>query len=330
MCPILLTTLATFAQATESVEPLVFDPAAPDAGLEFGHAADPKKGLTLPVFHDQHFAHRDTPFVLDPDCVVLPLELQAAEGRFQPMIQEGETGFVPSPHFTGMAKTLGIMNKLAYSRGQDYRNGHELTYQGSLDGWTLTNIKAKRGWGSDDPNAGFVAYHKGLRTIAIVMHGSINGADWITNFKTWAVRLDAPHPLPRRADEGDGAPVRFARLPFVGFAHKGFLEKYLSASEEVMEAVDRIMDGIRASLKEGLWGMVKSAGYAQHMGTDNVNYRGVGKSYAFDPDMVDQSLQDLKQGLQMAYDHQQDRLRAQAVRANPNTSSWERFKAWMK
>jgi hypothetical protein len=241
MCPILLTTLATFAQATESVEPLVFDPATPDAGLELGHAADPKKGLTLPVFHDQHFAHRDTPFVLDPDCVVLPLELQAAEGRFQPMIQEGETGFVPSPHFTGMAKTLGIMNKLAYSRGQDYRNGHELTYQGSLDGWTLTNIKAKRGWGSDDPNAGFVAYHKGLRTIAIVMHGSINGADWITNFKTWAVRLDAPHPLPRRADEGDGAPVRFARLPFVGFAHKGFLEKYLSASEEVMEAVDRIL-----------------------------------------------------------------------------------------
>jgi hypothetical protein len=56
-----------------------------------------------------------------------------------------------------------------------------------------------------------------------------------------------------------------------------------------------------------------------------VNYRGVGASYAYDPDMVYKTLMELTRGLQMASDHQQDQLRAQA-----QPSAWNRFKAWIK
>jgi hypothetical protein len=51
---------------------------------------------------------------------------------------------------------------------------------------------------------------------------------------------------------------------------------------------------------------------AAHMATDNVNYRGVGSSYAFDPDMVVKDVDGITEGLQMAFDHHQEKLRTQA------------------
>jgi len=408
-------------------------------------------------------SHLDEPF--DTDHVLLPAVLAPQEGRFQPMVQEGEIGLVPSYHFLGMVETLAIMNKLAYSRGQDYRHGHELTYQGSLAGWTLKNVKARRGTYSNDPNAGFVAHNKKLRTVVIVLHGSINTADWFTNFTANAVRLDSTHTLPRKPGEDNNLPARTLRLPFVGYGHKGFLDKYLSCCEEVMEGVDAVLNSPDLTAEEkkdtkfyvtghsqaagvsqllamhlclhlqkhygpgflnprdnrvhawllasptGLdetavawaegwvgpanvvvqntwldlvpnanwslnlvqfkalgtpimqsssdafkraarahalawqthldngdfrqafsgmlyganpWymiqGVLQAANSAQHMCTDNVNYRGVGSSFAFDPDMVYQTLGELTAGLQMAYDARQERLRAQQY------TPWQRLK----
>ena len=67
---------------------------------------------------------------------MLPSELRPVPGRFQPMIQEGATGYVPSENFLALAPVLADMNWLAYTRGQNYRYGRELTLSNALSGWT--------------------------------------------------------------------------------------------------------------------------------------------------------------------------------------------------
>jgi len=466
--PIALVTVATFAQAAESVRERPFDPAGAATWLGSGPEGqgspfklELKDGyLARP---DLEASHLEEPF--DADALVLPRSSAEAPlaGRFQPMIQEGETGFLPSRHFTDLARTLAIMNKLAYSRGQDYRFGHELTYHDTLAGRTLKNVSGRRGMVFTDPNAGFVAYSKALRTMAIVLHGSINTADWITNFDARKVRLDTVE-APVRTKGDTAMHVQKVRMPYPGFAHKGFLDKYVSLQGEALAAVDAFMaamtpeerddlklyvsghsqgaalaqfltldlchhlrrhygpgfvnaranrvhawllaspTGLDATavayaegqvgaanivvqntwldpvpnvgyatdlahfqalgtpvmqsslaaaqraarahgasvfghatngdIKEALRGLVPASVLApmlaaMHMATDNINYRGTGHSFAFDPGMVDQSLTDLKDGLRMAYDQKQDRLRAQALQARQQASGvWGGFKAF--
>jgi len=179
----------------------------------------------------------DAPFLpegFDENAVMLPGALRPIPGRFQPMIQEGETGYVPSEDFLAMAPKLADMNWLAYKRGQDYRYGHELTLSDSLSGWILTNFTTTRGLFFADPNAGFVAYNPALNTLCILFHGSINEADWITNFASVAVRFDTYKGL-------SGAPM----LPMVGRVHLGFLDKYLSCrSDETNPALRTDLMGI--------------------------------------------------------------------------------------
>ena len=399
------------------------------------------------TFTEDHFAapDLDKPYLdegFDTDCVVLPSELIAEAGRFQPMIQEGATGYVPSAHFTELANQLAIINQLTYARGQSYRYGHELTYTDSLAGWTFRNIGAVRGYVAGDPNAGVVGYHKALNTIVVALHGSINTADWITNFGSEAVRFDA-----MRAPDGTA-------LALVGRAHGGFLHKYLSCRTQIMNEVDKVLaaltpeekghakfyvtghsqaaglgqilfgdlcqhlrkhfpdfnnakenrvhawllsspvalDATAKAFVEGIGGRLnivvqntwldpvpnvgvtrkgfelrpvgtpvmqsmleamarageahgkaamthaangdykealRGAGAplrspaafskamiaAAHMASDNVNYRGVGSSYAFDPDMVVKEVAGITEGLQMAFDYRQDQLRAKALLA---------------
>jgi hypothetical protein len=410
------------------------------------------------TFIEEHFEEKVPDVDFDTDCVTLPVKLRPEPGRFQPMIQEGETGYVPSVPFLEMAPTLAIMNQLAYARGQNYRFGHEMTYTDSLAGWTLSTIGATRGYVAGDPNAGFVAYNRSLGAIAIIKHGSINTADWITNGLSFLVRIDE-NPAP------DGT-----LLPLVGRAHFGFLMKYLSCQGQIMDTVDALMttmtaeeianlkffvsghsqgailaqlltahlcqhlrkhfgadfnnakanrvhgwllaspvgldktaaafakavigernicvqntwldivpnanlavndagihyepyeslgtpamqsstDAMKRAAKahsqavdthfrngdffEAVGGAIprpsmwrKHAISALHMATDNVNYRGVGSSFAFDPDMVDKDLDGLNASLQRAFDHKQAQLRVKAAtEAKGKLSLWGRFKA---
>ncbi|BDU75154.1 lipase family protein [Mesoterricola sediminis] len=198
----------------------------------------------------------------DDDCVLLPAPagLKPAPGRFQPMVQEGEIGLVPSQDFLDMAETLAIMNQLAYVRGQNYRFGHELTYAQSLRGWDLQNLSAVRGEVARDPNAGFVAYHRGRNTLAVVMHGSINQADWLTNFTP--VPADIRE---HRTPEGD-------LLPLPGRAHLGFLRKFLSCRAGIRQAVDRVLATLdpaqRDQLKIYVSGHSQGAALAQFITVD--------------------------------------------------------------
>ena len=163
----------------------------------------------------------------DAGCVMLPSALTAAPGRFQPMIQELETGLAPSAHFLEQTQALAVMNHLAYLRGKDFRFGRELTFSETLGAWRIRNFTATRGFMFKDPNAGFVAYHKASNTLAIVFHGSINDADWVTNLASVAVRFDA-------YQDAKGVP-----LPMVGRVHAGFLDKYLSCRSDERNEADR-------------------------------------------------------------------------------------------
>jgi hypothetical protein len=45
-------------------------------------------------------------------------------------------------------------------------------YTQTLKGWKLRNFSGIRGRLSEDRNAGFVAYHRGLNTVVVCFHGS--------------------------------------------------------------------------------------------------------------------------------------------------------------
>lgn len=214
----------------------------------------------------------------EEDFVVVENHLASTE-RFSPLVQEWEFNITFNPHFVAVAPALLDLVDLSYVRSKSHRDDGE-----AYKHWNIKSFKAIRGFFFQDPKAGFVAYinsdreflppalqHQAGPLMVIVFHGSINNADWFTNYQVNKTNLVEPE---------------YKSLNTIGYAHSGFVRKYMSASDQVMSLVDERLKLMspeeRRQLKIYVTGHSQGAGLAQLATVHLVQYLRVNH-----PDLLD-------------------------------------------
>lgn len=176
------------------------------------------------------------PFAGDLDLEFLEvLTATPCAGRFVPMVQDGGTRLLPSPHFVAMAPALADFNKLVYQLAKG-RPKEAQAIQAGLPGWQVHSITGRTGGmfffqAKAEPGAALVAHDPATHTVVVAIAGSCHGGDWDLNLAADAVRMDQW----RRSDG--------TLLGMVGRAHKGFLAKFDSVDGAIRAQVDAILAG---------------------------------------------------------------------------------------
>lgn len=164
--------------------------------------------------------------------------------RNLPLVEISENNVQVNPSFALLSEHLSDLASYSYDLGKaitssNYRPGmpDHLRDAGWQNAETFSGV---RGAFFNDPNAGFVSYNPKNKTIAVLWHGSINGADWLTN---------------ANATKSDNE--QYA-LPVKGMVHSGFAQKYtyadkgISAREGMLSAVRSVLGDLSADEKKDL------------------------------------------------------------------------------
>ncbi len=183
-----------------------------------------------------------------------------SSSRFEPMVKETDSGVSFNPHFIALAPAVLDLVDLSYIRSKSHRDDGE-----AYKSWNIKTFRAIRGLVFQDPKAGFVAYTESDRdflppslqsqagpVMVVVFHGSINNADWFTNYEA----------LP--ADLSD---AQYTDFNLEGKVHRGFLRKYSTASQELMNLIDNRLETLsteqRKQIKIYVTGHSQGAALAQ-------------------------------------------------------------------
>ena len=99
-----------------------------------------------------------------------------------PLVQ-GQTSI--SPRFANIKEDLGKLIQFSYLLGKG-----AVKYEGiaNISGWAPIGKKfsARRGFYAPDENFGYLAYNEDKDILVVVLRGSQNSADWVTNFASRA------------------------------------------------------------------------------------------------------------------------------------------------
>lgn len=175
-------------------------------------------------------------FVVIPD-ITSPTHAHASKQNSQLIEIHADTPHV-NPSFTSSSKHLSDLVSYSYDLGKavttsNYKPGMPDHLRDA--GWqNAKTFSAVRGGYFTDPNAGFVSYNPNSKTIAVLWHGSINGADWLTN----ATALKA-------------STNQYA-LSVNGMVHSGFAQKYTSGREAMLSAVRSVLENLNTDEAEDL------------------------------------------------------------------------------
>ncbi len=209
---------------------------------------------------------------------------EVSSKRFSAMIEEGEFGVTLNPHFIAMAPSLLDLVELSYI----VSNGEGVSSQLP---WDIKTFRAISGVVFNDNKTGFVAYLPSDRdflppwlqddvgpVMVVVFHGSISKADWVTNLEA----------LPIDSDDSDPSGFQFQ-----GKVHRGFLRKYRSASQELMNLIDDqlkvLSEEQRRQLKIYVTGHSQGAALSQLAIGHIVQHLS-----AYHPDLLDEDLSNQK------------------------------------
>ena len=99
-----------------------------------------------------------------------------------PLVQ-GQTSI--SPRFANIKEDLGKLIQFSYLLGKGAVKYENIA---NISGWTPIGeqFSAIRGFVTPDKNFGYLAYNKDKDILAVVLRGSQNSADWVTNFASIA------------------------------------------------------------------------------------------------------------------------------------------------